>query len=250
MGQSKRNVPFDLIVKPLAVPGVARRAKHPSAFTLIELLVVIAIIAILAAMLLPALSKARAMAKSIVCMNNLSQISKAGFLYGSDYNGYIVPTYAPDDAPAWFPVHWPYLLTGHWGPDWTHYFTSVKDYPVGVCPNSPTRFGYGHNYRFLGWHSLTHGAFVYCKFVSASRPENTVFFVDSVRAADPLNFDSWQSFVREPEYAPLINDTLVYPTHNSIANVVWLDGHVFGMRKNDLYLPWQNAQDAWWKLQR
>jgi prepilin-type N-terminal cleavage/methylation domain-containing protein/prepilin-type processing-associated H-X9-DG protein len=82
---------------------VEQPVRKRRAFTLTELLVVIAIIAILAALLLPVISKCQEQARATQCVNNMKQLSQAWFLYALDNNDYLVPNWTTglNTPPAW-----------------------------------------------------------------------------------------------------------------------------------------------------
>ena len=168
--------------------------QSPGAFTLIELLVVIAIIAILAALLLPALSRATTRAKSIASMNNLRQIGLGMKLYHDDqdnrFPGHSLPAVAGQPRVRWADLIFPYLQTPK---VYRSPLLRAEEMPLMNKPFAHTApggaevlgvteyyGGYGYNYQYLGNTRQPAGvAPFHASDTSIARPDHTVAVGDT-----------------------------------------------------------------------
>ena len=209
------------------LPSVGRK------FTLIELLVVIAIIAILAAMLMPALQQAREYSRTISCVNNQKQFALSMISY-CDSND----TFFPTDSPArWTAVM---VISRAVTDPKVFYCSTAKKHPItgstsltGDLASSPwTSVTYGLN-AFL-WRTYDAKNKIE-KYTLTKRPGRTILFSEN-QGSDMKSFGGRWCY---PENGGGYN---VFPRHRgeSVANIGYFDGHVETAKAGGTGLSWVN----------
>jgi len=207
-------------------------ANSRSAFTLAELLVVIAVIAILAALLFPILSMAKAQAQRTQCVSNLHQLGVGLQIFLSDYQRY--PTGGRDtnsDLPGWF---WAEQLErgglGIANPPTNWYQTGVWSCPSGWWPDDVNYLSYGYNaFGVLNVGNVTNalglfGALGPDQLKKNPLNEHNVVVPSDMMAIGDSLFGGGGYFMRinpatEKKWKP-------FSRHDGRANVLFCDSHV------------------------
>ncbi|MBO5922939.1 MAG: DUF1559 domain-containing protein [Lentisphaeria bacterium] len=209
-------------------------AKRKSAgvfhFTLIELLVVIAIIAILAAMLLPALSAARARARSTSCLNNCKQIGLGTLMYANTYEDFLPPHYAknPDytsENISWGGIYWKggFIEDDTLScPEWRH---EVKFTEYRMTSKGCQTYSYNIPYGIARFIARQTGTNKHYKITTPSNPAAATIFADSADAKDTANDDAL--YIVGETWAQVTKNEKgsVATRHGGGANFVFFDGH-------------------------
>ena len=228
--------------------GVVNRNPKRAGFTLVELLVVIAIIAILAAMLLPALKRARESAKSSVCLSNLKQFGLAFHMYANDYQGRLPHYWICSCAGGCgcFTYFTNLLVDGRYLPDtgWVYRNWGEIDTGVWRCPSVGKNIifaggGYGVNFSHVIVDAAS-GAVNLSQF----RRTGGIALIGDAEIATGI----WRGWTVMSIHCPTTYDWLLNEVgqsaarHNGKANVCFLDQHVESKSYQDLY---SNKNDVW-----
>jgi prepilin-type processing-associated H-X9-DG protein/prepilin-type N-terminal cleavage/methylation domain-containing protein len=206
-------------------------------FTLIELLVVIAIIAILAAMLLPALNRAREAAHRTDCANNIRQIGSTLLSYAADNQDWCIPLKHPVLNDAYWTWGWEFF-DGKYLPRTTFACPAARDsYFVRNLKAETYHFTWTpHGYNGWGLGANWGGSGTPAKINRIRKPTEALAFIDNLSTSNP----QYGGF-----YA--INDgNGIIGRHAGTSNIAWLDGHVTNevqcqpKYKNSVYLTLVN----------